>query len=55
MVLGDGSTVTVEVPAGEDAGGVAAAACGAHGIVQHDCDALRDWLVSRGPPVVCDV
>lgn len=55
VVLGDGSTVTVEVPAGEDAGGVAAAACGAHGIVQHDCDALRDWLVSRGPPVVCDV
>ena len=44
VTLGDGSTTTVVVEAGEDATAVVAAVCREHDIAPHDCATLRDWF-----------
>ena len=47
VTLGDGSTTTVVVEAGEDPTAVVAAACREYDIAPHDCATLRDWLAAR--------
>ena len=47
VVLGDGSTTTVVVEAGEDPTAVVAAACREYDIAPHDCATLEDWLAAR--------
>jgi len=44
VILGDGSTTTVVVEAGEDPTAVVAAACREHDIAPKDCATLRDWF-----------
>ena len=55
VTLGDGSTATVVVEAGEDPTAVVAAACSEYDLSGNDCAVLKDWLAARGPPIVCDV
>ena len=47
VTLGDGSTTTVVVEAGEDPSAVVAAACREYDIAPHDCATLKDWLAAR--------
>ena len=55
VTLGDGSTTTVVVEAGEDATAVVAAACREHDIAPHDCATLKDWLAARSKlSVMCE-
>ena len=44
VVLGDGSTTTVVVEAGEDPSAVVAAACVEHGLSGDDCATLEEWF-----------
>ena len=55
VTLGDGSTTTVVVEAGEDPTAAVAAACREYDIAPDDCATLKEWLAARGPPIVCDV
>ena len=47
VTLGDGSTTTVVVEAGEDPTAVVAAACREHGLSGDDCATLEDWFDNR--------
>ena len=53
VTLGDGSTTTVVVEAGEDATAVVAAACVEHGLSGDDCATLRDWF-DNSLSVMCE-
>ena len=44
VTLGDGSTTTVVVEAGEDPTAVVAAACVEHGLSGDDCATLGEWF-----------
>ena len=55
VTLGDGSTTTVVVEAGEDPTAVVAAACREYDIAPHDCATLKDWLAARSKlSVMCE-
>ena len=55
VTLGDGSTATVVVEAGEDPSAVVAAACREYDIAPHDCATLKDWLAARSKlSVMCE-